>query len=755
VHARVIAAWDSVTRGPLKTSGAGRRLTSVGGILHLSDVHLGTPRGYQPIDEAKKQVPGIDPRTQREVLEETLKRLSDQEEVRKSVDAVALSGDIVFGGHSEEGYAEFPKFAELLLRFVDGDPSRLVVVPGNHDVPQEHGPEDPKRYKKFLDVTREEGFATPLLDNWDFDHNGLLSEKGRKAPHLLKTKEFVIVPINTSHYCWGKEELDEETFNTLYRRDSDKKRTEAIEALLQHDIPRVSRRQMHALLELLATEDPVFLDPGEEDKRVRVAVLHHQLLPVSEREEFKAFESITNLGAVRQFLADLGIEVVLHGHKHEAALYWDYVAAPGGIEEPPRRMLISAAPGDFRPGNQAMRLLDFLRRPAARDVLIQDVHAPAGPAASIHCHDHRARLWRDSDSDRVADAMVVRDRSRDGAYAKIQSLFAELEPSTPLRDLICEISQPEDLLSVPAGYPEVPGPHPLEWLSDMVKWWQLPDPQLLAQVTFNHGNRIYRRFGDQVSRAAQALAYSDVGPRSTSRAIIVLVDPSKDGGRDGEFPSFTSMHFQLAWEGSTPRLDCTGYFRKQEMRYWWPINVAELDSVRERVEEELKKRGLTVAPGRLRTITGHAVAEEDLPAVALAMIDRAIDQHPKDLWAMADGLTRPGSKKRREATRKLWRRYLDDLQPKDEKVPHIKVSHQGLRTIQKELDWQNGGSLHSREKLEALVGFYDALIEQDSGPGSEVAKRAKAHLDDLCSAVDRDLGWRRFRRPGFMRFFQP
>ncbi len=288
----------------------------------------------------------------------------------------------------------------------------------------------------------------------------------------------------------------------------------------------------------------------------------------------------------------------------------------------------------------------------------------------------------------------------------------------------------------------------------MVDWWQLPDPQLLAQVTFNHGNRIYRRFGDQVSRTAEALAGSDVGPRSTSRAIIVLVDPLKDGGASGDFPSFTSMHFQLDWEGQTPRLDCTGYFRKQEMRYWWPINVAELGAVRDRVEDALKKKGLTVKPGCLRTITGHAVIEEDLPAVALAMVDRAIDQHPKDLWTMAEGLTQPGGKKRREATRALWDRYLSDLRPKDEKVPQIKVSHQGLITIKKELSWQNGQRLKSWQKLESLVGFYNALIEQDSGPGSEVATQAKAHLAELRSAIDQDLGWRRFRRPGLVRFFR-
>jgi 3',5'-cyclic AMP phosphodiesterase CpdA len=725
----------------------------VGGLLHLSDVHVGTPRGFQAVDDAKKQIPGIDPRTQRDVLEETLRRLSTDGEVRKSVDTVILSGDLVFGQNADEGYEEFPEFAKLLLPFVDEDPSKIVVVPGNHDVPQEHGPDDPMRYDQFLRVTRDVHFKTPLLDNRDFDQNGILTEEGKKAPHLLKTSEFVIVPINTSHYCWGAEELDEEIFNTVYREDSDKKRTEAIEKLLRHDIPRVSRRQMQALLALLAVEDPVLLDPEAEDRRVRVAVLHHQLLPISQREEFKAFESITNLGAVRQFLADLGIEVVLHGHKHEAALYWDHVANPIGIEQPPHRMLISAASGEFLPGYPAVRMLDFPGRPAARDVLVKDYYAPAGQAAPIRSTERRARLWRDSDADRVSDAIVVRDQSRNGAYAKIQSLFAELEPCAPLRDLVCEINRPEDLLSIPAGYPDIPGAEPIQWLSDMVDWWQLPDPQLLAQVTFNHGNRIYRRFGDQVSRAAEALANSDVGPRSTSRAIIVLIDPHKDGGKSGDFPSFTSMHFQLDWEGPTPRLDCTGYFRKQEMRYWWPINVAELGFVRERLEEALKKQGLTVRPGCLRTITGHAVVEEDLPAVALAMVDRAIDQHPRDLWAMAEGLTRVGGKKRREATLLLWERYLADLKPKDEKIPQIKVSHRGLVNIQNELSWHGGKSLQSWDKLEALIAFYKTLIEQGRSPGSEVATQAKALLEDLRAAVSRDLGWRRFRRPSFVRFF--
>ena len=184
-----------------------------------------------------------------------------------------------------------------------------------------HGPEDPARYDEFRRVTRELEFATPLLDGIDFDIDGRLTSEARKHPHLIQNDRFVILPLNSSHFCWGVEPLPDRIAEKLLSTTDPDELRAATEELRRHDIPRVSNAQMAAIQELLAA-----LDPSERlsaPHRVVIGVLHHQLLPVSSREEFKSFENLTNLGAVREFLASLGAQVVLHGHKHESALYWD------------------------------------------------------------------------------------------------------------------------------------------------------------------------------------------------------------------------------------------------------------------------------------------------------------------------------------------------------------------------------------------------------------------------------------------------
>lgn len=711
-------------------------------ILHLSDLHLGPPDSWQHVDDNKYGSEKVDTRAQKNVLAQTIEKLLTDEELCGSIEAVVISGDLVLGKSAQKGFEEFEAFVEPLAALVG--PKRVVVVPGNHDVPKEVRPSEPGRYDDFLRVTREAGFVTPLLDGIDFDETGKLETESPSAPHLAgdgagEASSYVIVPINSSHFCWGLDPLEDQAVERVLNR-AKKKDKKAVKDLLHHDIPRVSNAQMTAVQNLLAGCDPLLLEPHEHDGRVRIAVLHHHLLPVSSREEFTSFESLTNLGAVRLFLAALEIDVVLHGHKHETALYWDYVADERGLEYPPHRMLVSAAPGDFRPRKPALRIIQIGGSRAAREVVVEEVNAPSSPAGRLHTHTSRARLWRDSDPDRVGDAIVVRDRSRDGAYAKLQSLFAERSSGTPIRDLVCEIEEPTELMKLPVGYPEMPKvPDAQKWMEDLVDWWQLEDPQLLAQVTFNHGNRIYRLFGDQVLKAAEALATSDGSPSHTTRAIISLVDPREDGGRVGEFPSFVSVHLQLVGDPDDLRLDCTGYFRKQEMRYWWPINVAEIGCVREHVETELRKRDLTVRPGRLRTISSYAAIGKHLPTVALASIDRAIDQHPEDLWAMAHGLAH-GEGDDLEQVRKIWEKYLDDLDPPDEPEPVIQISHQGLRRIHEMLGWLGDRDSPAAKTLDRLASFYAQLVEQRSESGDQVAKNAKTYLAELRAALDNRLG---------------
>jgi len=664
---------------------------------------------------------------------------------------VVISGDLANGEASTpKGFAEFGDFVKPLRELVG--PENVVVVPGNHDVPKDREPGDPSRYTDFLDVTRKASFVTPLLDGEDFDRRGKLNDNALEYPHLVRGDDFLVIPFNSSHFCWGTEPFDGSILEDLVTASNDEEVIKAAKKLRQHDVPRISNAQIDAVQALLHQREPRVMAGRGDDPRVRFAVLHHQLLPVSTREEFKAFESLTNLGAVRALFMALDIHVVLHGHKHESTLYWDYVAQGTGLDQAPRRMLVSAAPGEFGPRKVALRLFQIGDRADARDLRIEDVSAAPGPAAALGRSHSWARLWRQPEPDSVAAATVIRGRSVSETYAKIQSLFEDRRDGEPIHDLLCEVTEPSDSVEVPTDYSRPSGVEDLDaWMRDLVDWWQLPDPQLLQRVTFNHGNRIYRRFGDQVERAASALADSSSARAQSTRGIITLIDPRDDGGVKGDFPSFVFVQLQLVWNQATPRLDCTGYFRKQEMRYWWPINVAELERVRGAVLEKVAERH-PVRAGVLRTITAFAAVEEELPTVALAIVDRAIDQHPEDLWRMAYSVVH-GSRRGRRQTRATWSRYLADLDPSTSPPSSdIQISYRGLHHIGDMLKWLGAEKHPVAKMLGNLVGFYDVLADQPRS-GEAAIKEARKHLEALNAALDKELEHRsRIRRPIGMKF---
>jgi 3',5'-cyclic AMP phosphodiesterase CpdA len=226
------------------------------GVLHLSDLHLGKPGDHQWLDDHKASIAGSDRRAERDVLRETITAFADDGGLDK-VEAVVVSGDLTNRGGSD-GFDEFAELMQLITAHVA--PEKILVVPGNHDVPREHGPGDPERYTEFLRVTREQGFVTPLLDGVDFDDGGALSGQGGERQHLVYGKRFAIVPINSSHFCWCVEPLPDSIFEELLSVDPDKI-SEATKALRRHDIPRVSNAQMTALERLIGRLD-AWPDPG-------------------------------------------------------------------------------------------------------------------------------------------------------------------------------------------------------------------------------------------------------------------------------------------------------------------------------------------------------------------------------------------------------------------------------------------------------------------------------------------------------------
>lgn len=702
-------------------------------LLHLSDLHLGTPEPHQLIDDHKSAIAAGDARAEKDILREALLALQ-RDGTLETVDAAIISGDLT-NKCEALGFDELADVLAPVVTCVGAE--NIIVVPGNHDVPWEPGPGDPGRYDGFLGATRAHRLVTPLIDGKDLDPATGAPRPDAPATITVADDDFVIIPVNSSHFCWGKEPLSDAAAEELLTAGSTAL-DRAVEDLRRHDVARVSNAQIKRLLDMLRVEDPALFGAADDDQRVRIAVLHHQLLPVGTGEELKSFESLSNLGAVRELFRQLAITVVLHGHKHQSALYWDYVADRRGLDHPPHRMLVGAAPASFRPGLAIGRLLHIGDREQARDVLVEDLLAPAGPAGGVaRGRGQRARLWRKASDDTVADGMTLEGSSVAEVYGQLQSVFEQRRPGAPLHDMVCTILDPDDAGQVPPGYPPIDGvASTQEWMDDLVQWWQLREPRLLQQVTFNHGERIYRRWGDQVARAVRTL--ESASSMSTTRAVIMLLDPRTDGHPRGEFPSFVLVQLQVVDRHHRRELDCTGYFRKQEMRYWWPINVAELAQIQRSVLKGFGTESGPVGRGVLRTFTGFAAVEDTLPAVALAAIDRAVDQHPEHLWSMAYSVAHPGEADQQVARRR-WERYLVELDPPgDEPTRTLLTSFRGLSDIAGMLNWMNAGDTPVAQAVGGLVGFYAPLQEQ---PGVVLATRAtvkgvRAHLAELRGALD-------------------
>jgi 3',5'-cyclic AMP phosphodiesterase CpdA len=704
-------------------------------ILHLSDLHLGEPDHWQRLDDHKHPIVRGDRRAQKHVLRETVKAILDDE----PPEAVVVSGDLTHRCESD-GFEEFGEFVDLFLA-AGVSPECIVVVPGNHDVPWDPGPDADGRYDAFAAVTRDKGLVTPLLDRVDFDENGALEGVLPPARHLARSADFVIVPINSSHFCWGMEDVDEDLTEQLLRRRKRRLR-KLIDELRRHDIARVSNAQVAALRALLDVEEPDFLARRPDDHRVRLAVLHHQLLPVGPREEFKTFESLSNLGAVRELLAGLGTQVVLHGHKHDSALYWDYVPTESTLEAVPHRMLVCAAPGRFEPEATVLRLLEIGERTGARDAKITDIEAARTSTGTPTRKPARhARLWITPPPDGPIDGMSLSGATVSETYARIQSLFDGRR--TPINDLVCEVLDPAEAGTPPVDYPTDVGPQAVDaWMADLIDWWQLRDPKLLGDGIYNHGERLYGRWGDQVERAADVLASEPQDRHSTTRAIMLLIDPEAEASRPKvSFPSFVLVQMHLiTTTGGVKRLDCTGYFRKQEMRYWWPINVAELALVQQEVHQlvnERLERDVTI--GRLRTITGQALVENRLPAVALPAIDRAVDQKPDIVWRMAFGLF-DSSQDDPAELRRIWEEYLTELDPTGDPKDTPPTSQHGLPRILGYLDWLKAGDRPVAKALRVLVQVYELAADDPARVREPLIEQATEALENLRAQLDQVLG---------------
>lgn len=629
-------------------------------LLHLSDLHLGNSLAEDVLSDYKLgAIPEAERQTRVKLLENTLAGLAARlRSSGEALDAVIISGDITTR-HRPDGFDRLP---ELLNKLGDAlpPPERIVVVPGNHDVDWNQPPGVKARYDAFLRATRSLGYVTPLLDGVDYRDDGTL-KANRRA--LLVGDDFLIAAVNSADMCGLKLQFEtevEEELQELLSRASPEL-TEAIKSTRTFDMPRINQRQLRAL--------PPLIEAGARtDELVRIAVLHHQLVPVGEDEEEKPFESVSNLAELRTLLRTAKVDVVLHGHKHSDQVEMTYFR--GGEDELPDRYAVVASCGTVGGQKTAGTEIAKLIRIKAEQSTLRRVQIESVPALSASASlPSRLRVAYDGPTWRrnaQTPVRVVGGATADDVQQRLLEL-SEICKGQPIRDVLCVVDDGTTALLPPGSYPWTAGDDVLpllEWFEQTVAWWQ--DAERAEGKPFTHGQRL-ENWGvcTQVNQMERIVSVLRAKP-STSRGIAVLVNPEADDVADGriEFPSFSLLH---AWIESDA-LHLTAFFRKQEMRFWWAVNCAEIARVQQAILAELRPEQQRLTAGAIRTYASAAVFSDRLPKVDVPYIDRLVWQDPSRLWTLAVALVDTRMPQRDAELRALGA-LMDDWRPEAEQAP--------------------------------------------------------------------------------------
>ena len=558
-------------------------------ILHLSDLHLGSPSGWQLDYDDKIGAGRGAGNTGITHLRRTIRLLGGELKAQgRKLDAVVITGDIT-KGNELDGYKEF---ASLLEELGDAkpDPDRIVVMPGNHDVNRDLAPGDPDKLGRFLDAVRP-SFRSPLIKGLDYDDSTIElsppATRGEPRP-ILSLEDTVVVAISSADYCGtleGESKTDWDAVLAGYlsgetgkeAKRARKRAAEELKGLRTYDMPLVHHMQLDAIAARL---EAVGIGPdADDDDRLRIAALHHPIGVAASRQEIKPFEMIANLAAVRSFLRDRGFHVVLHGHKHESHAGWEWLVPPGEeLSTAPRRVLVLGAPGDFKAGQTVCRLVEVspeASKPVAGAprLRLADVKAVrSGQSLRLGlddpCHSLAQPFMQSAD---VAIPWVVRAKTADAAYQQLRDLPMDKDVRRPV---VSVVEDAASALTPPTNYARA------DDFDDLVKWWQLPRPEAVRTFSgsaFNHGERLRIGPEDAIERAVKALP--------SSKAIALLVDPHEAGDKEIEFPAFTAVQLQPRKQGKSFVLDVVGIYRKQDLDLWWPVNMAELARIQGKAVE--------------------------------------------------------------------------------------------------------------------------------------------------------------------------
>lgn len=660
----------------------------------------------------------------------------------KKISAILLTGD--YDSHGPSGGMALLK--KMLKDVFDGkEVPPVVVVPGNHDVIKGSEPSSSDRYKRFTECWRiDDNHITPFLDGVDdYDEIDNNWEK-----HCLvnenNNNQLIIIPINSCN--WSQSKFERKNKHQLFCDaltkvfdSSDpaaiisfqKTLDEEMEKLLAVDAALISDDQFNALQKIIEKAEH---KAGEG--AIKIALMHHHLLPVNSREEHKIYSDIINLGKLRQFLRDHGFNILLHGHKHSNAIYIDHIYHEDSEYLDAHEVLVVSGGTINSDGKDVFRTIELESLPNAPLCKINNVSMVKSGQKFTKEHIKKVickPLWRSTIS---REPTIVSGKNINEVYERACQLFSDNNKILD-KTVICYVEFDGDEendaeVSPPARYPRHSGDDKNEtqrtnelneWFKETVKWWQLDQSKSEKRIPYIHGTRLYRFGGakDQIDIIVKRLRKNS----STGKAIAVLVDPVRDFNDDPEnnserFVSFCFVQFKIR----NNFLECIAYYRAQEFCKWWPVNVAELRMIQIKVYKELGE----VKLGGITTITGDPRIEDNVTPtqVAVPLIDQWLDSCPEKIAAMAHAVMCPNYDKLSYLTQ--WKNCFENILSATEKfstegIPIAIEGLQYLRLLLIEFSEQDNTKhnllIKAVERLiHVNIEYYDKYKQQDKNSPS-------------------------------------
>jgi 3',5'-cyclic AMP phosphodiesterase CpdA len=289
-------------------------------ILHISDLHFTSASAPSVQLNEKVKINGLSKNLKDSPEKAFLKDLENRfqqenEPEDKWPKAVIVTGDIVDKGGTDKGqngHGEFDKavkFLNDLAVVLKISKDRIFVLPGNHDVDWSPGLSQLERFRSY--ITAMEEFSSPSITN------------DRLTPFygdLSNIRESVSLEIMlfVSPTFSGVSDPTNEAFIARIKdilRDVE----EGVRSRIEEGL-----KASHGLLDIAALGShqrnklrlPINQDP---DQKIRIAALHHHLLP-DPQIEVAQFESVIDAGKVLENLIDHQYDLVLSGHKHNRRL---------------------------------------------------------------------------------------------------------------------------------------------------------------------------------------------------------------------------------------------------------------------------------------------------------------------------------------------------------------------------------------------------------------------------------------------------